>query len=332
MDVNTYRFLVHDFREGIKRAHIDHGNVFYDDKGYFWMANEYNKPEEREDGMAYSKLRLNPAEIPEDLVFYEFRDLDPEDIEGLLAFQQQYGIITSIFRSLHSGVMQGTLQSKILNPTEYFEYDMMTVNATNKIFVRYDPDKDRHVNREEEYKHSRFAESSLLEVTASVKRIQWAVDLLLDSRPENNRDDHNPEFVAKVTSTLAQIVAEYFPLVEYGDDPMAPIPMPLSVLLVAQLLSALCDGEAFHVCQYERCNREFQWKRNKYGVAGRRTGSKYCCEEHQIRQKRINQRRKRQADRLAASGEETGTGKKQSQESGRAKNSRFHHHLPVNSA
>ena len=300
MSSSTYRFLVHDFRGEIKRAHVDHGRVFYDDKGYFWMANEYNRPEEREDGVCYLKLRLDPAEIPEDLVFYEFRDLDSEDVGGLLAFQRRYGIITSIFRSLHSGVMQGTLQSKVLDPAEYFEYDMMTVNATNNIFVRYDPEEGRHVSRDEDYEHSRFAESSLLEVTASVKRIQWAVDLLLDSRPENNRGDHNPEFVAKLTATLAQIVAEYFPLVEYGDDPKAPIPMPLSVLLIAQLLSALCDGEAFHVCQYECCNREFQWKRNKNGVPGRRTGSKYCCDDHQIRQKRINQRRKRQADRLAA--------------------------------
>ncbi|MGN0034405.1 MAG: hypothetical protein ACI364_01575, partial [Coriobacteriales bacterium] len=152
-----------------------------------------------------------------------------------------------------------------------------------------------------EYSHSRFAESSLLEVTASVKRVQWATSLLLDSRPENNRGDHDPEFVAKVTATLAQIVAEYIPLVEYGNDPAAPIPMPLSVLMIAQLLTALCDEEAFHICQYEYCNREFQWKRNKSGIAGRRTGSKYCCDDHQIRQKRINQRRKRQADKLAIS-------------------------------
>lgn len=299
MGNKTYRFLVHDFREGIKRAHVDHGDVFYDEKGYFWMANEYNKPEEREDRVVYSKLRLHAAKIPDDLVFFEFRDLDPEDIGGLLSFQQKYGILTSIFRSLHSSTMQGTLQSKVLNPIEYFEYDIMTVNATNKIFVRYDPDKGRHVNLEEEYSHSRFAESSLLEVAASVKRIQWAVDLLLGSRPENNRGDHNPEFVAKVTATLAQIVAEYFPLVEYGDNPKAPIPMPLSVLLIAQLLTALCDEEAFHICQYECCNREFQWKRNKDGIAGRRTGSKYCCDDHQIRQKRINQRRRRQEEKLA---------------------------------
>lgn len=298
MSGKTYRFLVHDFREEIKRAHVDLGSVFYDEKGYFWMANEYNRPEDREGGMVYSKVRLSAAKIPDDLVFYEFRDLDPEDIEALLSFQRKYGVITSIFRSLHSSTMQGALQSAVLNPVEYFEYDLMTVKATNSMFVRYDSGKGCHVSLEEDYLHSRFAESSLLEVTASVKRIQWAVNLLLDSRPENNRGSHDPEFVAKVTATLAQIVAEYFPLVKYCDDPKAPIPMPLSVLLIAQLLSALCDGEAFHVCQYECCNREFQWKRNHDGIAGRRTGSRYCCDDHQIRQKRINQRRKRQADRL----------------------------------
>ena len=70
-------------------------------------------------------------------------------------------------------------------------------------------------------------------------------------------------------------------------------------------MAGLCDAEAFHVCACEECGRRFQWKRGRDGVAGRRTGAKYCSNECQIRQKRINQQRRRRA---AASGGGGGEG------------------------
>ena len=303
MAARTFRFFVHDFRNGLTRAHVDLGKVEYDETGYFWMANEY----EDRNGAMYPKRRLDMAKIPVDLAFYEFHDLDAENFDELLDFQQRYGLLTSIFRTYHSGLAQPGQSSKVLDATEYFAYDLQTIQQTFSYFAKYDPEEGRHKPTREDYKHSRFAESSLEEVRMCVKRLQWATDVLLDARPESGRDAHNPKFISALTETLVASISDFFPLVEYTQDCFEPRPMPLSALLVAQLLASLCDEEAFHICAYEACGRRFQWKRNGNGVAGRRTGSKYCCEDHQIRQKRINQQRRRHAEAQRDKGDTTGT-------------------------
>lgn len=312
MQDGEYRFFVHDFKAGIARAHIDLGEVAYDEHGYFWMANE------RDEGSRYPKERLAAAEIPPDLVFYEFHDLDSESLDDLLGFQQRYGLLTSVFRSHHIALLQDGVTPGALDPAVYFADDLQSIRATNELFVRYDPALGRHAPSEEDGRHSRFSESSLREVRMCVKRLQWATDLLLDARPESGGEDRDSAFIAGVTEALVLAIAEYFPLVEYTQDCSAGRPMPLSALLVAQLMSGLCDTEAFHVCACEECGRRFQWKRNPAGVAGRRTGSKYCSDECQIRQKRINQQRRRHAAASGAgggdvpsSGGESGVGRSQ---------------------
>lgn len=298
MQDGEFRFYVHDFKPGIARAHIDLGEVAYDEHGYFWMADE------REEGSRYPKERLAAAEVPSDLVFYEFHDLDPENMGDLLAFQRRFGLLTSIFRSHHIALLQDGACSRALDPTVYFADDLRSIRATNNLFARYDATLGHYVPTEEDGRHSRFSESSLEEARMCVRRLQWATDLLLDARPESGGCEHDPEFVAGVTEALVLAIAEYFPLVEYTRDCGAARTMPLSVLLVAQLMAGLCDAEAFHVCACEECGRRFQWKRGRDGVAGRRTGAKYCSDECQIRQKRINQQRRRRAAAAGGGGGE----------------------------
>lgn len=262
---------------------------------------------------------------PQDLSLRDFIDLNPFDFEELKAFQEEFGLITSPYRDLPNSPsiflnFDHITSNLILN---YFEDEINACNTSYQMWLEYCNElKGRHDGANLSFKNmGNWPEeetfpvtanySSMDEVSQTVSNIQRMIKatsaVKMGSYSENDED--MAYLFPRIASSLVEHGSPYFEYVDddcLDNDPYSPNRcVPLTEALIVDHAFNLADDEVFKTCENPECGRIFQYKKG-----GKRTNSAYCCDECQVRAKRLRQyeREKEQRKQKRISMEEEDNG------------------------
>ncbi len=251
-------------------------------------------------------------EVPLDLSLREFADLDSSDFEKLKAFQERFGLISSPYRNMpslsnHLSHFNDGTKLLILN---YFEDEINACKYSNQMWLEYSQWLSREhgdailsINNMHDWPKDetfpiRANFSSMDEVSQTVSNVQHMVKAT-SAVKMGSHSETDEEMASLFSSIISDMASQKLPFFQYVIDvsPDEDTHLPNSEVTLIEALMfnhalSLVDSETFKTCENPECGRVFQYKKG-----GRRAGSRYCCDECQLRAKRLRQNQREKKSR-----------------------------------
>lgn len=245
-------------------------------------------------------IRYSEKALPANFHTHEAMDVNPDDLGSLLAFMNEWGLVTAPDREPFRPKRVGTVGQIIATPTkDGVEKD---TEAAAALLDKLDA---RHPGLKRGY-FSLLARVDVLpiypfapryEVEGSVRWLQQTVNKL--TKAASTGYDDTPDWVGIEEINLRgdidrieRVVSPYFPLFAAAFDEVKkeaekkrgekkkvqPPVAPLTIAALVQLIDYLTTGEAYRVCN--ECGKLFLYKRHEGGNEGivSRSTSIYCSE------------------------------------------------------
>lgn len=235
----------------------------------------------------------------------ELLDLDPSDVDALLAFQREWGLITTPNRTPLRHDSLGMPNSVITTPVKGMS-DEQSFQEAQKLLDGLDA------------RHPGFAHLAKILVTTSTpshhgmypfvprREAEAAVTWLQSTVNELVRfsvDGYDPWAGIDEVNLRSRIdfidsaIAPYFPRVRLATqkviDGTTQTPptrtLPTTIALLVQLVTYIGSEEGYRVCQNPECNAYFVYKRHAQGELVRNRLSAYCSDTCQRRAVAIRQ-------------------------------------------
>jgi hypothetical protein len=247
--------------------------------------------------------------LPANFHTHELMNVDPSDVASLLAFQQEWGLVTTPDRTplrknvlgVESNALATPLtdrENKRLSPDE----ELAEAKALGNELIKRHPGLRLHTLSTSTPLYP-FAPRA--EVEKTVEALQDTVKMLVEAATEGYDEFGNIDYVNLSTRVgwAAKYISPYYPLVEvlpqspefdaFGkSDTEAQSPIiPLSIATLAQLLGYLTSDSGYRVCPH--CHKYFMFKRHAHDNYVRNRRSEYCSDSCQnaAKQKRYQARK-----------------------------------------
>lgn len=238
------------------------------------------------------------VKLPNDFFINEFMELDSDDVDALLEFQNKWGYIESFHDTLHMKAWDFGKDSfretfeRIGYKEEYQEMRMTHTIRESAYRTEVDGDADSFEITEEMLEMSSAV--NVDEARICVKNAQLFINALVDAAQYGIVEDLNSNQYLLVTEAIRQMqeaINRYFPPIEL----ISPIELrsrnsrvPLIPLVYAQCLSGIQTNQrgsyVFRICRLPGCGRRILLGRKGSGAQAytpRRNDSAFCCTEHQ---------------------------------------------------
>lgn len=262
-------------------------------------------------------LVLADKQLPPNFHTHELMAVDPSDIDALLAFQQQWGFLTSMKRAPLIEDTLGTPLMTIATPLDNARGDEELAEAM-KLF-------EGLTLRHEEFKRfggllgvstsqgrsGAYVFAPRAEAEATLRWLQETVTRLVDAHTVgfDNWSGIEGRNLKSLIGHINAAISPYFPRYRMADegtdgsDAVAPV-LPLTIATLAQLFSYIASDEGYRVCK--QCGRYFMYKRHAPGEFVRNRRSLYCSDECKERASWKGQAARRKAKRNEGKGSEEG--------------------------
>lgn len=252
-------------------------------------------------------------DLPANFHTKELLDVDPSDVESLLAFQRDWGLLTSPKRVPLRLARLGTPGDVISTPYEGMSGEEAFDKAEHLLRgleSRYQGIRSAYtelmIRNAAPLFHGAYPFAPLDEVEQVTRWLQETVERLVDAATNGYDTWANIEErrLVDLIDDIDAGITPYFPRirvaasdVHIGKDAERPA-LPLTIAILAQLVGYLTSEEGYRVCP--RCGRYFVFKRHTGGEYIRNRRSLYCSDECKQAESAARQARKRKAERREA--------------------------------
>lgn len=258
-------------------------------------------------------MTLSKKQLPANFHTHELIDVDPSDVGSLLAFQKEWGLLTSPARTPFRYHRLGTRYDVLATPTKDGTSESDIEDAL-RLLSKLD---ERHngfgalckwliLGRSDtEYGIYPFVPRG--EVVAAVEHLQATVNTLTKAAKDgfDNWAGIEGRNLEATVDDIEQRLTPYFPrfaiaLPEKEGKKTESPTLPLTIATLSQLIGYLTSEEGYRECAY--CHKYFVYKRHTRGeyVRVRNRRSLYCSDDCKFKAASANQAARRKAARHAA--------------------------------
>lgn len=266
-----------------------------------------------EDGM----LMLEEKRLPANYHTHELMAIDPADTAALLAFQRQWGFLTTPRRTPLIEDTLGTPQMAIATPMEN-KSDEQALAEAIKLFEALASKHDDFKNlagvvmvSASKGRNGAYPFVPKAEAEATLRWLQDTVTKLVAAHTVgfDNWAGIEGRNLKSLVGHISAAISPYFPRYRMADkgidgsEAATPV-LPLTIATLAQLFSYIASDEGYRVCR--QCGSYYLYKRHTSGEYTRNRRSVYCSDTCKERASWTKQAASRKAKRNAGKGSEEG--------------------------
>lgn len=247
-------------------------------------------------------------DLPANLHTKELLKLDPSDVDALLAFQREWGLVTTPRRTPLRFDALGTPSSVIATPQVGKSIEQSTQEA-NDLLDQLNANHPGFKSVAAAFtmtatpsRHGMYPFVPRGEAEAAVIWLQNTINELVQLSisgydPWSGIDEHN---LRSRVDSIDSAISPYFPRVRLASEKTMDVTvktLPTTIALLVQLVTYLGSEEGYRVCHNSECGCYFIYKRHSPGELVRNRQSLYCSDDCQRRACAIRQAQNRKKKR-----------------------------------
>lgn len=255
--------------------------------------------------------------LPTNFHTTELLEVDPSDTDSLLAFQRQWGFLTSMEREPLREDTLGTMAETMATPRKDGDIHKAVEDAERlyDLLAERHPDFKRQAGwlgiSTAEGRNGAYVFVPREEAEGTLRWLQETVSKLVDAHSVgfDNWSGIEGRLLRNTVGHIDAAISPYYPRYRMADSgidgsgAVAPV-LPLTIATLAQLFSYIATDEGYRVCK--QCGRYFLFKRHTSGSFVRNRRSMYCSDTCKERASWTGQAARRKAQRNADKGSEEG--------------------------